>query len=112
MDYYLKRLTLLIFLHVLAPGLASADQGKELFDKNCASCHTIGGGDSGGPDLQGVAGKRSADWLVRVIVEPDKLSAGKDPVQLELVKKYGYEMPNLGITRDDARKCDGQDEQE
>jgi mono/diheme cytochrome c family protein len=104
MDYYLKRLTLLIFLHLLASGLASADQGKELFDKNCASCHTIGGGDSGGPDLKGVAGKRAADWLVRVIVEPDKLSAGKDPVQLELVKKYGYEMPNLGVSRDDARK--------
>jgi mono/diheme cytochrome c family protein len=104
MDYFLRRLTLLICLHVLVPGLASADPGKELFDKQCASCHTIGGGDSGGPDLKGVAGRRAADWLVRVIVEPDKLSAGKDPVQLELVKQYGYEMPNLGISRDDARK--------
>ena len=104
MDYFLRRLTLLIFLHLLVPGLASADQGKELFDKQCASCHTLGGGDSGGPDLKGVAGRRAADWLVRVIVEPDKLSAGKDPIQLELVKKYGYEMPNLGVSRDDARK--------
>jgi len=38
------------------------------------------------------------------ISEPDKLTAAKDPVQAELVKKYGYEMPNLGVSRDDARK--------
>ena len=83
---------------------ADGDPGKDLYDKQCASCHSIGGGDSGGPDLKGVVTKRPEDWLVRVIVEPDKLTAAKDPVQAELVKKYGYEMPNLGISRDDAKK--------
>jgi mono/diheme cytochrome c family protein len=81
-----------------------ADEGKELFAKECADCHSIGGGDSGGPDLQGVVAKRPADWLLRVIVEPDKLSAEKDPLQAELVEKSGYEMPNLGISIDAARK--------
>ena len=81
-----------------------ADPGKELFDKQCASCHSIGGGDGGGPDLKGVTEKRQADWLVRIIVEPDKLTAAKDPVQVELVKKAGFEMPNLGISSDDAKK--------
>lgn len=94
--------TLLFFL---ASSISvQADQGKELYDKQCASCHTIGGGDSAGPDLAGIVKKRPADWLVRVIVEPDKLTAAKDPVQAELVKKYGYEMPNLGISQDDAKK--------
>ena len=37
-------------------------------------------------------------------MEPDKLAARKDPVLVELVKKYGYEMPNLGISHDDALK--------
>lgn len=82
---------------------AWADQGKELFDKHCASCHTVGGGDSGGPDLKGVAARRPAEWMVRMIVEPDKLTAGKDPVQTELVKKYGFEMPNLGISPESAK---------
>lgn len=81
-----------------------ADEGKELFAKECADCHSIGGDDSGGPDLQGVVAKRPADWLLRVIVEPDKLSAEKDPLQAELVEKSGYEMPNLGISADDARR--------
>ena len=83
---------------------AYGDPGKDLFDKQCASCHSIGGGDTGGPDLKGVTSKRTDEWLVRVIVEPDKLTAAKDPVQAELVKKYGYEMPGVGVSRDDALK--------
>jgi mono/diheme cytochrome c family protein len=100
----LKSLPLVLILSLVLPGVAGADSGKDLFEKQCAGCHTIGGGDSGGPDLKGVAAQRSAAWLERVIVEPDKLTLGKDPTQVELVKKYGFEMPNLGISRDDARK--------
>lgn len=95
-------MTLLLLLTSSFP--AWADSGKELFDKECADCHSIGGGDVGGPDLQGVVAKRQADWLLRVIVEPDKLTAAKDPLQAELVKSAGYEMPNLGISPDDAKK--------
>lgn len=94
--------SLLVLLATCVPALA--DQGRELFDKQCAGCHTIGGGDGGGPDLKGVAGKRPAVWLERVIAEPDKLTAENDPLQAGLVKKYGYEMPNVGISREDARK--------
>ena len=95
---------LLLLVLLLSAGHARADAGKELFDKQCASCHTVGGGDGAGPDLKGVAATHPADWLVRVITEPDKLAADKDPAQLELVKKFGMEMPNLGIGRDDAQK--------
>lgn len=95
---------LLLILSTFFFSPAWADSGKEFFDKECSGCHTIGGGDSGGPDLKGVAGKRPAAWLERIIVEPDKLTADKDPTQLALVKKYGDEMPNLGVSRKDARK--------
>jgi mono/diheme cytochrome c family protein len=97
-------LSALILLALFLSAPASADSGKELFEKECAGCHTIGGGDSGGPDLKGVAGMRTAAWLERIIVEPEKLTAEKDPIQLGLVKKYGGEMPNLGLSRKDARK--------
>lgn len=83
---------------------AQAGSGKELFEQQCSGCHTIGGGDGGGPDLKGVGEKRSADWLVRVITEPDKLASEKDPIQTELIKKAGSAMPNLGVSRDDALK--------
>lgn len=98
------RFFLLLLLVILLPAPAWADSGRELFEKECSGCHTIGGGDSGGPDLKGITGKRPADWIERVIVEPDKLTADKDPIQLGLVKKYGGEMPNLGMRREDAKK--------
>jgi mono/diheme cytochrome c family protein len=97
-------LSLLFILPLFLSGPAWADSGKEIFDKECAGCHTIGGGDSGGPDLKGVTGRRPSDWLVRIIVEPDKLIADKDPVRLGLVKQYGGEMPNVGLSRKDAKK--------
>jgi len=96
--------SLLLLLPLLVAVPAWGDSGKEIFEKECAGCHTVGGGDSGGPDLKGIAGKRPAEWLERIIVEPEKLTADKDPVQLALVKKYGGEMPNLGVSRKDARK--------
>jgi cytochrome c551/c552 len=95
---------LVLLVLLAAAGGAQADAGKELFEKQCASCHSIGGGDGAGPDLKGVGSKRPADWLVRVIAEPDKLATEKDPAQLELIKKFGMEMPNLGISRADAQK--------
>ena len=97
-------LSLLLVLPFFLYGPVWADSGKDLFEKECTGCHTIGGGDSGGPDLKGVTDRRSAAWLERVIVEPDKLTAGKDTIQLGLVKKYGGEMPNLGLSGKDARK--------
>ena len=78
------------------------EQGKALYEEHCAACHTIGGGDSVGPDLKGVTDRRKAGWLGRVIAEPDKLAAENDPEQLALVKKWGMEMPNLGINRENA----------
>jgi mono/diheme cytochrome c family protein len=99
----LRRYLPLILLLTIT-GSAQADAGKELFEAKCTGCHTIGGGDGAGPDLKGVAARRPADWLVRVIAEPDQLTAQKDATQLELIKKYGMEMPKLGISRDDAQK--------
>lgn len=95
--------TCLVLVMSLAT-FAHGDSGKKLFDKQCAGCHTIGGGDGGGPDLKGVTSLRSHEWLESIIIEPNKLTTNKDPVQAELVKKYGYEMPNLGIGHEDALK--------
>src|SRR3970282_157381 len=87
---------ILLILVIFFSAPARADSGKELFEKECAGCHTIGGGDSGGRDLKSVPGKRPPDWLERVIVEPDKLPADKDPIPLGLGKKDGGERPNPG----------------
>lgn len=93
-----------LILVLFASSTVRADAGKDLFDKMCASCHSIGGGDGAGPDLKEVGAKRPAEWLVQIITDPAKLTAAKDPAQAELVKKYGMEMPSLGVSRSDAEK--------
>jgi mono/diheme cytochrome c family protein len=93
----------IVFILLMATlTLVNAQDGEKIFYSKCAGCHSIGGGDRAGPDLMGVTEKRDVEWLIRVIVEPDKLTAEEDPVQMELIAKYGLQMPNLGVTRDEA----------
>lgn len=84
------------------PALAGIDARKS-FDENCSGCHSIGGGQVVGPDLRDVFKRRSRDWVVHYISEPDELRRQNDPAALELRKKFGdSEMPNLGISHEDA----------
>lgn len=78
------------------------DLGKYLFTKQCAACHTIGMGDKIGPDLLGVTLTRDHDWLVRMIREPEKLIAEKDPIATGLFEKYKQvRMPKLPVGNED-----------
>ncbi|HEX9014983.1 MAG TPA: c-type cytochrome [Chloroflexota bacterium] len=85
------------------PGGAQGDpnKGKATFDQKCSSCHNIGGGKKVGPDLKGVTAQQSHDWLVNMITQPDKWTSS-DPTAQQLLKEYGVQMPNLGISPGDA----------
>jgi protein SCO1/2 len=79
------------------------DKGQYLFATRCAACHTIGNGDKIGPDLLGVTSARDLNWLRRTITESDKLLAEKDPITMELFKKYKeVRMPKLGLPEADV----------
>jgi protein SCO1/2 len=81
----------------------STDHGAYLFQSRCAACHTVGGGDSIGPDLRGVTAVREKGWLSRFIQTPDKVLAEKDPIATALFKKYNrVSMPNLRLGKVDA----------
>lgn len=82
---------------VEAPKL-NFDKGQYVFARECAPCHTVGGGEKIGPDLLGVANVRNRDWLVRMIQRPDLMLQEKDPVATALLKKYNQVlMPNLRL---------------
>lgn len=82
----------------------AAEEGRAIFDEKCIVCHTNGGGDHIGPDLAGVVDRRSREWLIRFITEPDRVLAEGDAVAIELLKKYNeIPMPSLGLTSDDAQ---------
>ncbi|MBV6492211.1 MAG: hypothetical protein LDLANPLL_00202 [Turneriella sp.] len=85
-------------------GIMAVSPGQQSFQQKCTACHTIGKGDRVGPDLKGVTSRHDAQWLVRWIMEPDKVIADKDPVALELLKKYNQvAMPNMGVNEAEAK---------
>jgi protein SCO1 len=92
-----------------APSYADAqpltlDQGGYVFRSRCVGCHTIGGGDSIGPDLKGVTSLRDRDWLTRYVSEPDQVLAADDPIADALFVKYNHvPMPNLGLNHQDVQ---------
>ncbi len=88
-----------VWLVQAAPGGQSAEEGRALFEQYCASCHTIGGGDMAGPDLQGVAAKRDPDWLRRWLEAPDVMLSEGDPVATDLLRQYNnIPMPNQHLS--------------
>lgn len=84
-------------------GAADVAAGQTVFNQQCSSCHTIGGGKKVGPDLKGVTSQRPHDWLVSFIVDPQKVVSSGDPVATQLVSEYGgMVMPTLGISQSQA----------
>ncbi len=80
------------------PPQQSAEEGKKIFQEKCAGCHTIGGGDLIGPDLQGVTTRRNRDWLEKFIRDPNALFAAGDADAQALLDRYHVRMPALGLS--------------
>jgi mono/diheme cytochrome c family protein len=81
----------------------SASEGKQLFDSMCVACHTIGGGQLVGPDLQGVTARRDLSWIKNFILAPDQMIASGDPTATQLLaENNNVPMPNLGVTESEV----------
>lgn len=90
--------------YVVAPRLAKLDQGEDLFRRRCQACHTVGAGDTVGPDLLGVLGRRDRAWLERWLREPDRMLAEKDPIATALLAEFNnVAMPNLQLSDDEIK---------
>jgi protein SCO1/2 len=77
--------------------------GQRLFASKCSACHGLGQGDKVGPDLAGVTARRSRNWLMHYISEPDALLAAGDPVATALYRQYKeVRMPNLKLGASDV----------
>jgi putative heme-binding domain-containing protein len=88
----------IIFFIISIDYVGSAEKGEEIFQSNCAGCHTIGKGTLVGPDLSGVTLRREENWLIRQIKDPDGLIAEKDPAALKLLKDFNMPMVALGLS--------------
>jgi len=85
-----------------APRIA-INPGEDLFRRRCQVCHTVGAGDTLGPDLAGVTAKRDRKWLARWLQAPDQMLAEKDPIATALYAQYKeLPMPNLKLSDGDT----------
>jgi cytochrome c551/c552 len=79
-----------------------AERGEQLFkEKGCSACHAFGAKMSG-PDLNGVASRRTAAWIENQILHPDVMTK-EDPISRELMAKHALQMPNQGLSPEEAK---------
>jgi protein SCO1/2 len=91
-----------------APRSIKVDPGEDLFRRRCQVCHTVGAGDTLGPDLLGVTDRRERGWLARWLKAPDQMLASKDPIATALYTQYKeLAMPNLRLSDPDIQDLIG-----
>lgn len=76
-------------------------KGKDLFKESCAECHEIEGG-SKGPQMKGVMDKRSPEWVMNIILNPDEMIS-EDPDAKRLFRRFDSKMPDVGFSKDETR---------
>ena len=81
---------------------AQAEAGEKLFTtKGCSACHAFGRRLTC-PDLRGVSMRRTAVWMENQILHPDVM-VKEDPISHGLFAQYALQMPNQGLTPEEAR---------
>jgi mono/diheme cytochrome c family protein len=76
--------------------------GEKLFTtKGCTACHAFGR-KLQCPDLNGVTRRRTAEWMENQILHPEVM-VKQDPISHQLFGQYSLQMPNQGLTPDEAK---------
>jgi mono/diheme cytochrome c family protein len=89
-------LSVVSIIYLGQPGTGWAQEpGEAEFNTTCFACHTIGAGRRVGPDLAGVTGKRTEEWLLRFIKSSQTVIAGGDADAVALAAQFpGLVMPD------------------
>lgn len=78
------------------------DQGKKLYQKYCSACHKPTRRFVG-PAPKGILDRRSPEWILNMILAPEKMIKD-DPVARQLLMEYnGSPMVNQGLNKEEAR---------
>lgn len=86
-------------LATLNPALVAL--GQKLFQEKCSACHKIGE-KYVGPDLKGVTQRRSPEWVMNMVLNPQEMTQ-KDPVAKELLGTFLTQMTFQNVSQEDAR---------
>jgi mono/diheme cytochrome c family protein len=87
-----------------SPSASAQESGKQIFQKACAACHSIGGGRLVGPDLKGVTDKHPEDWLLKFIKSSQAMVKSGDKTATALLEEFGkMPMPDQALSDDQIR---------
>ena len=78
-----------------------AMQGKGIFDMKCLTCHRADV-DGVGPKLKNITGKRTPEWIMNIILNPQEMIL-KNTTAKKVSEKYKMHMSTYGLTGQDAR---------
>ncbi len=79
-----------------------AEKGKTLFEAKCVLCHKMTERYVG-PALGEVTQRRTAAYIMNMVLNPEEMYT-KHPVAHQLLAEHMTQMPNLGLTQDQARE--------
>jgi len=79
-----------------------AEDGQKLFESKCVLCHKMAERYVG-PALGEVTQRRTAAYIMNMILNPEEMYT-KHPVARQLLAEHMTQMPNLGLTQDQARQ--------
>ena len=82
---------------------ALATKGKATYKaKGCISCHKISKRFVG-PALKGVTQRRSPEWIMNMILDPENMVANNAAAK-QLLAEYSAPMANQNLTEEEARE--------
>ena len=79
-----------------------AEEGAEIFTLKCSACHKMAERYVG-PPLGEVTVRRSPAFIMNQVLNPEEMYQ-RHPVVRQLLGEYMTQMPNLALTRDQARQ--------
>lgn len=80
---------------------ALAEKGEKIFEEKCSACHKLGERYVG-PPLGDVTQRRSIAYVMNMILNPEGMYT-RHPEAKKLLGEYLTQMPNQGLSREDAR---------
>lgn len=81
---------------------AMAKEGQEIFKIKCSACHKMERRFVG-PLLKGITERRTPEWIMNMILAPEKMVAENEAAK-KLLTEYLSPMANQNLTHDEARK--------
>jgi len=79
-----------------------AEEGKKIFETKCSACHKIGERYVG-PPLGGILEKVTPTFAMNMILNPQEMYT-RHPDVKKLMGEYMTQMPNQGLTQEEARE--------